>query len=97
MSSRYGRLREGRERAKLTGAKLAQHIVAVQKAAGATPKMMLESARSVMNRPMTRASDRASQAAYVAEAMRAGILPDPEADLRRAGPRMAAPDREAGQ
>lgn len=69
---------QGLERANLTGAKLARRIVAVQKSAGATDKMIRESARSVANRPMTRESDRAWQAAYVAEAGKqiAGVQAD---------------------
>jgi hypothetical protein len=73
---------QGLERARLTGAKLARHVVAVQKAAGLSPHLMRESARSVMNRPMTRDGDRAWQAAYVAQAARLGV------------PGMAQPVRE---
>ena len=93
---------QGLQRARLTGAKLARHIIAVQKAAGATPKMMRESARSVAARPMTRDGDRAWQAAYVREAERhvrglaphrepAMTPPAPSAPARPAWPHTAGP------
>jgi hypothetical protein len=40
---------QGAERAKLTGPKLAGHIIAVQRAAGLDPRLMRESARSDKN------------------------------------------------
>lgn len=71
---------QGYERAKLTGGQMARRIVSVQKAAGATDKMMRESAKSVGNRPMTRESDAAWQRAYMAEAERhvPGLAARPE-------------------
>jgi hypothetical protein len=99
---------QGLQKAKLSGAKLARHVISVQKAAGVTDKMLRESARSVANRTMTRPGDRAWQAAYVGEAQRLGALPAPEraAATVPAGPASArpswphitptGPDREAG-
>ena len=86
---------QGLQRARLTGAKLARHIIAVQKSAGATPKLMRESARSVAARPMTRDGDRAWQAAYVREAERhvPGLAPHREPAITPAAP--AAPVRPA--
>ena len=103
---------QGMERAKLHGAKLARHVVAIQEAAGATPKMMRESAKSVGSRPMTRESDRAWQRAYMAEAESRvpGLAPRSEPAMvpaapagperpvwPNAGPSAAKPDLEAGQ
>ena len=58
---------QGLERAKLTGAKLAKRVTAIQKAARLDPRLMRESARSVAYRPMDRASDRAWQIGYLRE------------------------------
>jgi hypothetical protein len=77
---------QGYARAKLTGAKLARRVTAIQKAARLDPRLMRESARSVACRPMERASDRAWQIGYAAEAGRRvpGLVP-------RAQPAIAPP------
>lgn len=79
---------QGLAKARLTGAQLARRIVAVQKAAGLDTRLMRESARSVIHRPMTRESDRAWQAAYAREAERhvPGLAPKCEPAMVPAAP-----------
>jgi hypothetical protein len=94
-------------KAKLTGEKLARHIVAVQKAAGLDPRIMRESVQSVANRRMTRPADRAWQRAYVAEAARQApeVRREPSrehAPAEKSRPLVRVPggmqaDKEAGQ
>ena len=77
-------------RARQAGRVTARKVVAIQRAARLNAKQMDYSARSVRLKQMTRAGDRAWQAAYVAEADgRTGPLPP--------GPRtgeLAGPDRD---
>lgn len=87
---------QGAGRAKMQGARLARHIIGVQKAAGASDRLMRESAKSVANRPMARESDRQWQEAYVAKAAQlvAGVKPPdpvPAGPSRPAWPHTAGP------
>jgi len=66
---------QGYKHAQLSGAKMARHIISIQRAADLPAKMMRRSAQSVVSRQHTRPSDRAFQAAYRAEAEKAGLLP----------------------
>jgi hypothetical protein len=89
-------------KARLTGVKLARHIVAVQKAAGLDPRMMRESVQSVANRKMTRPADKAWQRAYVGEAARQvpGLTRGPDRTTGERLPEAAmasSPSRSAGR